>query len=216
MFMQRRIRLLTATLAEAVLGITASSASAATLYTTAAHTTAVPVGTVITSATAVGGPNVYPFTYTASFAPNAPFEACTSATMAVTVTQNSGGVFKAGPYGASLTGCLPSSLTPMLGGSNLQFSGSSVTSGSNTAWLNGAFNNWYMTWPGSYAPFVGSFGAATGSPPSKGVFVQQPTTAKAPVSLVLAKAGPVSGNGVSGWLDATYTFTGASASYSFG
>jgi hypothetical protein len=219
--MQSRIRLLTATLAVAVLGISTSSASAATLYTTAAHTTPVPVGTVVTTATAVGAPGgPYPFNYTASFAPGAPFETCASATLNVTVTQNSGGVFKASPTGpsgsASLNGCLPAALAPQLGGSIVQVSGSSVASGSNTAWLNAGFSFWTMTWSSNSVPFKGILGAATGNPPTNGVFVQQPTTAKVPVSLVLSKAGPVNGNGVSGWLDATYTSTGASASYSFG
>jgi hypothetical protein len=202
--MRRTFTLLATTLVMAA-GIT-GSASAATLYTSAAHTTPVAVGTTIpvpgvnwfwwNGAAVIGtcpGPNGYIFK----------------------VTQNSGGVVKADVQTAFLANCNGAFVQSSVG--KLQISGSSTTVGSNKAWLG-------TTLTGSFTlngtiTYTESFTGATGSPPANGVYVQQPTAGGAPVSIVLDHAGSISGPSglTSTTVSASYTLAGSpAAAYSLG
>jgi hypothetical protein len=208
--MRKRITL-AATLAIAAIGIGASSASAATLYTTSAHTTAVPVGTTITATIPAGKE------WTLSLEGGGAVEVCFGGTLALKVTQNSAGVVKAEVTGGTFApNCVGLAQMSASAGGELQISGSSVANGSNSAWLGSTLKgvHWALTGIGSW---TGNFTSATGSPPAKGVFSQQPTTAKAPVSVVLANAKKLDGTPWSNpEVSATYTFTGTAAAYSLG
>jgi len=212
--MRMRLTLLIATLAVAVVAVP-SAASAATLYTTTAHTTAVAVGTTITASTPTGSG----FTTWQLFekAGNQ-IEGCNNESLSFKVTQNSGGVFKANLTGATfpLGSCAPAVQEAKSVVGELQVSASSVANGTNTAWLTTTLKEIFWTWPQQMANFSANFTSATGSPPSKGVFAQQPTAAKAPVSVILNKAGTVVGWGIEGSVSANYTLTGTSAAYSLG
>jgi hypothetical protein len=209
--MRTRLTLLIAMLAVAAVAVP-SAASAATLYTTAAHTTAVPVGTTLTSSIATGANwNIYSGGTLA--------ETCTSGTLNSKVTQNSAGVFKAEVTGGTFPfSCTPWTMSVESGGA-LQVTGSSVANGTNSAWLGATLNGLHVnleTGLGIYR-MIGNFTSATGSPPANGVFAQQPTAAKAPVSVILAHASsltecPFGACNVS----TTYTLTGTSAAYSLG
>jgi len=208
--MRKRITL-AATLAVAVIGIGASSASAATLYTTAAHTTAVPVGTTLTAAIPSGSEHrIYD-----KF--GGLVNVCFGATLSLKVTQNSAGVFKADATGGTFASCIgigKEGITVKPGGT-LQVSGSSVVNGSNTAWLGTTLK--VLTWEIPGLVMKGNFTSAAGSPPINGVFTQQPTTAKAPVSVVLANAKTLENCGFAECnVSANYTLTGTAAAYSLG
>jgi hypothetical protein len=214
--MYRKITLLVAALALAA-GIGASSASAATLYTSAAHSTPVAVGSTFTATTSEAVESGYDAVL---YLGGGTWYACKTHSYSFKVTQNSGGVFKAQvtannfpPSGCTGTG------GPIQGFSTgtLQVNGTSVANGSNTAWLGSTLNGveWtWSSWPGVVA--TGNFTSATGSPPANGMFTQQPTIAKAPVSVVLKHAGSWTGIGPAGQFSATYTLTGTAASWSFG
>jgi hypothetical protein len=189
--MRRTITLLAATAALAA-GIT-GSASAATLYTTSAHTTPVAVGTSF-SAVSNG-------TYYIYYGPSLVDFCLPSYTFQV--AQNSGGIFKANiiarkpncgiyNWGAILTGALT-------------ISGSSTTVGSNKAWASTSLTGALALSGHTYTEnFTGA-----------GVSAQQPTTGGSPVSIVLNNAGTMTTPGVTG----TYTGTGSynlGASYSLG
>jgi hypothetical protein len=92
--------------------------------------------------------------------------------------------------------------------------GSSTVNGTETAWLGTKFSlSWMLTTLGE--SWNGAFTGATGSPPSKGVFVQQPTAAKAPISINLVNA-PLSPFLPEDLLSAKFVFTGEAAAWSFG
>jgi hypothetical protein len=209
--MRKRLTLLIATLAVAAVAVP-SAASAATLYTTAAHTTAVPVGTTITAAIPSG-------TEHRIYSGTSLVNVCFGGTLSLKVTQNSAGTFKADVTGDTFApGCLGTlgSLQGKAGGT-LQVSGSSVVNGSNSAWLGTALTGVLWEFPTPKLVMKGNFTSAAGSPPKNGVFSQQPTAAKAPVSVELTTAKtlescPYAECNVS----ATYTLTGTAAAYSLG
>jgi hypothetical protein len=214
--MYKKISVIAAALAVMVC-LGASSASAATLYTTNAQKTAVPVGTTFTAKATVPVVEGFPYVFV-MYSNETGVDGCEGASMSYKVTQNSGGVFKAAltenntfPCAIGLNGYGLSS--------TLQISGSSVANGANTAWLGSTISNIGWKFNGLGGEIFGSLTSATGSPPKKGVFSQQPTAAKAPVSIVLEHApglNPICLEGA--WPNcnpsATYTLTGAAAAYS--
>lgn len=168
----RRTFTLLATTAALAAGIT-SSASAATLYTTAAHTTPVAVGTTF------GAKLVSGTSYTVYNSVGAVVNIC-NPTYVLQVAQNSGGVFRANVTGRSL-GCFVQNWGVLPGGA-LQISGSSTTVGTNKSWaatnLTGSVNV-------SGTTYTENFSGA-------GVSAQQPIAGGAPVSIVLNHAGTFS------------------------
>jgi hypothetical protein len=209
--MRKRITL-AATLAVAVIGIGAGSASAATLYTTTAHTTAVPVGTTFTASTPSGA-GTWNYEWTSTLV--GLWERCNNASYTFKVTKNSLGVFQAQPSGGTWNGCEPWKLTYVGNPSTLEVTGSSITVGTGKAWLGSTFKA--VAVKTEYSEIVGgTLTSATGNPPANGVSAQQPAAA-APVSVVLGNAGTLESfaNGPTK-VTAKYTLTGAAASYSLG
>ena len=205
--MRLRLGLVTAGLVVASVAVGSSAASAATLYTTAAHTSAVPLGTTFTAATAttadysayrvLTGTNVR--------------AACNSASLTFQVTQNSGGIFKAQVTGGAHTGCIAAESVVGTPSTLLQVGGSSVVNGTGKAWASTSLTV-DVQFLGQF--YFGSFSGATGSPLAHGVFAQQPTTGT-PVSVALNDAGDQAGlSYTAGHVTSTYTFTGAAANYS--
>jgi hypothetical protein len=193
--MHRTIALLTATLAVSAFGIT-GSASAATLYTNAAHTTPVTVGTTITAATPAG-------TWYTIYSAGNFFDACQSSYQ-LQVAQNSGGVFKAN-VGIRTLNCLASRFKAYSNIGSLQVSGSSTTIGSAKVWAATTLTGQLSGPVGSQFPenYAGA-----------GVSAQQPTAGGTPVSIVLNNASSISGPGLTaGTASATFNVAG---SYSLG
>jgi hypothetical protein len=187
--MRRTITLLAST-AALVAGIT-GSASAATLYTNAAHTTPVAVGTTLTAAVTPGA------LFTINN-PAGPIDAC-QPNKTLQVTQNSGGVFKANNLGGRMN-CYNAWAET---GGVLQVSGSSTTVGSNKSWAS-------TTLTGTL-----SLGAGSSSENfTTGISARQPIAGGSPVSIVLNNAATI-GPGVltNGTETGTYNIAG---SYSLG
>jgi hypothetical protein len=197
--MRRTITLLAATAALAA-GIT-GSASAATLYTTSAHTTPVAVGATFYIATNPSGSTYYTYTSTNAFA-----SLCQQVRLRFTVVQNSGGVFKANALGSS--GPQDGYNTCSIGWTAvnpvgaLQISGSAITVGTNKAWLSTTLSGQQVA---SGTNYNTSFPSATGNPPAHGVWAQQPTTGGAPLSVVLDHAS--TGSAVSWFNNVSVTYT---------
>ena len=199
--MRRTITLLAATTA-LVAGIT-GSASAATLYTTSAHTTPVAVGATFYIATNPTGSTYYTYTST-----NALSGLCQQVRLGFTVVQNSGGVFKAnalgsiGSQGSQYTACSIgwTGVNPV---GALQISGSAITVGTNKAWLGTTLTGQQVAGGGTI--YNTSFPSATGNPPVHGVWAQQPTTGGAPFSVVLNHAP--TGSAVSWFNNVSVTYT---------
>jgi hypothetical protein len=213
--MLKKIMLAVAALAVSAAFLGAGSASAATLYKTTAKTTLVPVGTTFTATQPFWNPEkeaptedkIWGFKNEASV-----LNACWNSSITFKVTQNSGGTFKAVPTAASFPHCSFSQKWNSEGTQELSVTGSSTANGTETAWLGTKFTFfWYENFPSGHD---GYFTGATGSPPSKGVFVQQPTAAKAPISLNLAKAPIAVGSTYN--VSAKFIFTGEAAAWSFG
>lgn len=179
--------------------IGAGSSMAATLYTTAAHTTPVAVGT-----TAVGASGVVSL-YSGSTKVNS----CTSSKLNLKVTQNSGGTVAAQITGGTFSGCnLATTVTGTPWSPGLVVSGSSVVKGTNTVWTNTSVS-------GVSVMFAG--GTYTGNLTTH-IDAQQNTTKGHPLTLKLAKSGTLSGPLTNdGVVTATYKLTGTVASkYSLG
>jgi hypothetical protein len=201
--MRRTITLMAATVAVAA-GIT-SSASAATLYTNAAHTTPVAVGTTF-SAT---GTNWFLWS-----SPSTPFVVCPGENLdSFTVTQNSGGVFKANLTNQILRNCNAPSVGGKPGVGGLQISGSPIAVGSSKAWLATTLTGSLSTPAGTWTE---NFSSATGNPPTGGVYAQQPATGASPVSIVLDHAASVTGPGITTPYTVSETYTISGTSYSLG
>jgi hypothetical protein len=186
--MRRTITLLATTLVVAA-GIT-STASAATLYTNSAHTTPVTVGTPLNAANPSGA---YYFIYNAGGL----FDACGSNSLGLTVTQNSGGVFKASLGYRFLDVCSRQWSASRTG--SLQISGGSTTVGANKSW--------------AATTLADSNGADSENFSGAGVSAQQPTTGGSPVSIVLDHAGTMIAGGQNLTVSGTYKIGGA---YSLG
>jgi hypothetical protein len=211
--MLKKLTLAVAALAVSAACIGASSASAATLYKAASKVGGtVPVGETFTAKMPTFNPKDpstlwyqkggVPFT-----------QECGEASISFKVTQNSGGVFKAAATAVAFPLCSPNpqtgktySLLP------LEVSGSSISVGANSDWLGTKLSfGWGIV---GYLPFEAApFSSATGNPPTKGAYIQEPTEAKAPVSIVLDQAALTSPTGTT--VTAKFTFTGTAAAWSF-
>ena len=215
--MLKKAMLAMAALAVSAAFLGAGSASAATLYKTTAKTTLVPVGATFTATQPFWNGDIKTLTpdkvWELSNGASA-LNICTNSSITFKVTQNSGGTFKAVPTAASFPSypyCgAPQRWLSTVEGQLLSVTGSSTANGTESAWLGTKFN---FAWEG-VGGWAGAFTGATGSPPAKGVFVQQPTAAKAPISLNLVKA-PLS-TGSTYIVSAKFIFTGEAAAWSFG
>jgi hypothetical protein len=200
--MRRTITLLVAAAALAA-GIT-GSASAATLYTTSAHTTPVAVGTDFGMVTPPGA------TYYMYHGVNNPIDFCQPLYL-FHVVQNSGGVFKSNITGRKLS-CAVNGWGWVTTGA-LTISGSSTTVGSNKVWVGTSLTGALTLGGNTYTEnFTGA-----------GVSAQQPTTGGSPVSIVLNNAGTMTTPGMTGGpitVTGSFNFvtqaTGALAPYSLG
>lgn len=212
--MLKKIMLAVAALAVSAAFLGAGSASAATLYKTTAKTTLVPVGTTFTVTQPFWNGKEVPTPEQAWVVDNGAsiFNACMNASITFKVTQNSGGTFKAVPTAASFPYCSYSQkwYSPWEG-QELSVTGSSTANGTETAWLGTKFR---FAWEQEVTFWGAALTGATGSPPSKGVFVQQPTAAKSPISLNLVKAPTYKESPYN--LSAKFVFTGEAAAWSFG
>lgn len=215
--MMKKLTLAVAALAVSAAFLGAGSASAATLYKTTAKTLAVPVGTTFTA--------TQPF-WNGKEAPTAEqlwaqvngglaYNACMNASITFKVTQNSGGTVKAVPTAVSFPYCSQPQkwISEAAPAEELSVTGSSTVNGTETAWLGTKFSLAWILTQGGFGQY-GYFTGATGSPPAKGVFVQQPTAAKAPISINLVNA-PLSPGGTN-ILSAKFVFTGEAAAWSLG
>jgi len=185
--------------AAAMGAIGAGSSMAATLYTTAAHTTPVAVGT-----TAVGSSGTVSL-YSGSTKVNS----CTSSKLDIKLTQNSGGTVAAEITGGTFSGCnLTTTVTGTPWTPGLQVTGSSVVKGTNTVWPNTSVD-------GVSVMFAG--GTYTGNL-TTGIDAQQNTAKGHPLVLKMVKAGHLSGPLTNdGVVTGTYKLTGTVASkYSLG
>jgi hypothetical protein len=228
--MHKKIMQAVAALAVFAAFVGASSASAATLYKTSAHTTPVAVGTTFTVRQPTYNQEKFEpkmgWTQQANESSEG-FRFCAEAFMEYKVTQNSGGVFKA--EGTKLyfpeSWCSPLQQTGFNPGL-LQVSGSAVAVSGNSVWTGTTLSNmrWYIgpEFPvGSHysGEQIGNFTGATGSPPAKGIMTRQPSVAKAPISIVFDRAGVIkqfSGGLSTSILTAQFDFSGTAASWSFG
>jgi hypothetical protein len=209
--MRKRLTL-GATLAVAAIGFGASSASAATLYTTSAHTTAVGVGATFTASTPSGA-GTWNYEWTSKGI--GMWERCNSASYTFKVTKNSLGVFKAETTGGAFNTCEFEALA-VNAPATLEITGSSITVGTGKAWLGSTLKNVGVKELGINRIVAGNLVSATGNPPANGVSAQQPAAA-APVSVVLSNAGTLVSELVGPTnVTANYTLTGAAASYSLG
>jgi hypothetical protein len=191
--MRRTITLLATTLVVAA-AIT-SSASAAALYTNSAHTTLVPVGP--TQIFASGGTQTF-------LRGGNVVVICQGTSLALKVTQNSGGVVKFSIPTRLFSGCSTSWGASAV--ATLQISGSAITVGSTKAWLG-------TTLTGGIAGLAENLISATGNPPVNGVFAQQPTSGASPVSIVMNNAPALTGSGAPFTENGGFTLSG---SYSLG
>ena len=192
--MRIRAILLAPALAAMLLAVGASGASAATLFTSAAHTTRVAVGA--TASATLTAPLVWTSGATA-------INRCTHSTLHLTVAQNNDtavvGNIVAGsfsPCNSPLTGNFA---TPW----KLTITGTSTMVGAFTRW-NAAIDNI------SYNQLGGTYSGNL----TTGVTATQPTTAAAPICIHLATAGSVSGPLGSFNLDGSYCLSGTSTAFS--
>jgi hypothetical protein len=198
--MRVRAVLLTPVLAAlAVAGIGASTASAAGLYTTTAHSTLVPVGTVGSATAGV-------ITLTSGPAPTT-INTCSSASLTLSVTTNSGGTVVLDVTAGTFTGCR----LPMTANATthwrITITGDCIPVGTDSLWYGTTISGVSVTFGG---------GTYTGSLTS-GVWARQDTTAKAPVRVELVNAARVAGPLTSdAHLWGSYSLTGTAAAYSLG
>jgi hypothetical protein len=198
--MRHRVLLFSSVLAiMASMGIAGGVASAATLYTSSSHVAAVPVGT---TAVATAGTVVLTSGSTT-------VNSCTSSSLNLSLTQNSGGMVVADVTGGSFAGCrLATTVNACCARLwHVIVTGAAIIVGLNTLWNSVTARNVSVTFAG---------GTYTGDL-TTGIVAQQPVSGGAPVSIALNNAaklaGPLTSNGQ---VTGTYTLTGAAASYSLG
>jgi hypothetical protein len=192
----RGLLLITVLAATAIWGV--GGASAATLFTSAAHTTRVTVGA---SGTATSGT-------LALTSGSSVIGLCNDASMGFTIAQNSdaGGVIGT-VTSASLGACAGGFLsgTPTLTVPwRITVTGTGTTSGGNVSWPAALHNFRYDMLGGTYTGNL-----------TTGVTAVQPVAGAAPVCLTFTNAGTLAGPLYgAGRLDGQYCFTGTSASWS--
>ena len=193
--MRLRVPLLIPALAAAVLGIGASGASAATLFTTAAHTTRVAIGDTA-GATSTSSYFVH--------AGPARINSCTHRSVHLVLDENGSSRVKETVIADNTTPCV----SPMT--SNTSPAWSLTITGTGTA--SGGFTRWSAAIDGVSFNLLG--GTYTGNI-TTGVTVTQPTAAGSPICLHMntaaSVAGPLTGDGR---LTGTFCLTGAAAAYS--
>jgi hypothetical protein len=206
-FMRIRALLFMPVLAAAVLGVGAGSASAATLWTTPAHTSRVAVGQLASVA-------AFTNVRLTSGTSGSTVENCDQSTLSLNLVQNNDAAVIGAIGGGSFTGCAPfATVTPTFSDPSgtstpwtLTVTGNSTTSGTRTQWratvdsVNVDFGG------GNYR---GTLGHASGG----NITAWQPTATGAPICLEFNSSGsligPLTGDGR---IDATYCFEGSKAS----
>jgi len=191
-----RIRaLIISALAATALLSAASSASAATLFTTTGHTARVTVG-----ATAVGTGTNVDLTSGSSV-----INHCAHSALNLTLSQNNDTAVIGNVTGGTFNGCanpvtptFPSVWSLVIRGNG------TAQAGENTCWTASVTAVEFDLLGGKYTGNL-----------LTGVTACQPTTTGSPLTLKLASAGfvsgPLTGNGR---IDGSYVFTGAAAAYS--
>ena len=193
--MRIRAFLLTPALAAATLAISASGASAATLFTSAAHTTRVTVGATASATLTT------PLTITSGAVG---FITCTHSTLHLSVSQNTDAAVVGTVVAASLSPCTSPITANVVTPWKLTITGTSTMVGAFTRW-NAAIDNVSFNLLG---------GLYTGNL-TTGVTATQPTAAGAPICIHMAVAGSVSGPLLGdGRFDGTYCLSGSSAAFS--
>jgi hypothetical protein len=167
--MRRRALVLIPALVVATLALGAAAAPAATLFTTAAHTTRVAVGMQLTMTTTA------PFDLTAP--PGTLAARCTDIALQLTVTENNDTRVSFDETGGSLGGCTVA--TTLTVPWKFTVSGSGVVVGANTA-----FRTTVDTMAFDFAGVGSYLGNLT-----TGVTATQPTTGTAPICVAFANAG---------------------------
>ena len=193
--MRIRALLFVPALAAAVLGIGASGASAATLFTTASHTTRVATGAtaVATSTTPI------PLTSGATR-----INTCTHSTLHLTLNQNGPSTVIGNIVAGSFSPCV----SPVTG--NFATPWRLTVSGAGT--MTGGFNSWTTAVDNVSFNLLG--GTYTGNL-TTGITATQPTAAGAPVCLHMNSAGSVAGPLTGdGRIDGTYCLSGTAAAFS--
>jgi len=185
--------------ATAALGMSASGAAAATLFTTSAHTTPVATGSAFSVAA------TSPFVLTSA---TSALNTCSSSTLSGTITSNgtTTGTVVGSITSGTLAGCTPFSFQVTFPSAwALTVPGAAETAGDTTTWTNSQLHNFRFT--ANNGPYSGTL-AGLRAAETKGA---------GPICIQFADAGtitgPLTGNGR---VDTNYCFTGASASYSLG
>jgi hypothetical protein len=198
--MRLRMLPLIPVLATLAFGLVANAASAATLFTTTAHTTRVSLGTAASIST-----TSWRLTSGTS---GSTTQTCGASTLNLAVAQNNDNKIIGVVSGASFTTCAPfSTLTPTFTGTSSTWtftvSGTGTVSGSRTQWPAALHNFSYDFGNGNYR---GNFANLT---------AWQPTASPSPICIEFASAGsivgPLTGDGR---VDSTYCFEGGAAAWS--
>jgi hypothetical protein len=170
-------------------------ASAATLFTTGAHTTRVAIGATQSLTTTT------PWTYTSA---TSVLNSCSNSTLQLTLFQNTDAAVVATVTGGTFTGCTPFAPTGNFGTPwQLTVSGSPTTTGDITRWAASLSNVSFNLAGGTY---TGSF--------TTGVTARQ-TGSSGAMCVDFNDAGTVSGPLSSNFrVDTSYCFEGAAATYS--
>jgi len=226
----RSRRLALPVLAAAALLTSAGGASAATLFTTPAHTTRVTVGA---TASLLSG------TYNMTSGTEV-VQSCSSSTFNVRVSQNADTSVDLTVTSGAWSGCAVP-ITPTFPNPwRITVQGNSAVSGSSTVWPTTTLTNFtYDLFGGLYSAgtitrnhlvaegagtatttrptnaFTDATPPSGSTPPSNGLYWSRPTAAGAPLCLVFARAGSVVGPLIGdGRLHATYCFEGAASTWS--
>jgi len=184
-----------------ILGLTATGAGAATLFTTSARTTPVTVGA--TGTLSSGGT----LTFTLG---TGPAQWCEASTLDFALAQNSVGTVRGTVTGGHFTGCSPTSFhgtfpwTVTVSGTGYRTGTTSNFPSSTVSGFAAHFQN------GLYTGTLSD--ASLGTPPTRGVFASQSTTAGSPVCLNLDRAFALTGQLGALNVDGSYCFTGEPAS----
>jgi hypothetical protein len=200
--MRRRALLLApALIAAMVVGVAGSSASAATLFTSSAHTTRVTVGATAGLTTTAG----YFLTYGTST-----IYSCASATLNIAITQNSDAGVAATATGGTWSGCSLSVVRTFPW--TLTVSGTGTVVATEQVWSTAAIDNYR-------SDFLGGFYQGTSVGPvqrlTTGISWQQPIGPTAPLCLVLNGAGTLIGPLINnGSFTGRYCFEGAASAWS--
>lgn len=188
------------------LGATANTA----LYTNATHSATVAVGTsaslsaigTVTTLDASMGGNTYTFR-----------NICSSSTLNVTISRNSGGLVVALVDGATFT-CLGPGMTKDLPSWSLKIGGSGVVSSPDRVFADTRVVGVQLTEDllGTSVLYSGTLPSAVGSPLANGVYATEPVSPGAPICLVMDNAGPIISGLNKMKLTGRYCFEGTAAS----